>query len=179
MKFEDLLEREIKKLSASQAMALRNGGAFWISPNGELIDSSKTYHISMVIANPSKFGLSSDYINRIYAKHGEEIGTEGDAREEVIGELLKRGWVRIRSYRNYWSITVDRFTDKSKSLIRSWVQEMIDIGAFGQYEELRIVEMRGRTHVLSAKDVLNYRLVESIQLVRKNIRELPDLEVDP
>jgi len=70
-----------------------------ISPNGEIVSVGDT-HIDAIIKNPSKFGLSASEIEKTYEKYNEPMGIEGKAREEIIINVVKRGWIRVRRYRN-------------------------------------------------------------------------------
>lgn len=116
MEVSEYLMNEISSTRAS----------FFLSPRGELVPSG-TKHISAIIKNPRKFGLTRKEINDIYGKHNETIGTEGDAREEIIEKLLKRGWVRLRRYPNrYWSVTIYRMSRKLKDLLKDWANKMLE-----------------------------------------------------
>lgn len=61
-------------------------------------------HIASVIADPELFGVTREYIERVYKAYGEPLGWEGVARERVIKELIARGFIRIRDYTDYVSI---------------------------------------------------------------------------
>ncbi|MGO9118475.1 MAG: hypothetical protein ACLQPD_12825 [Desulfomonilaceae bacterium] len=68
-------------------------------------------HISTVIADPERFGLTSEEIRAIYDQHGEIIGVEGEARREILLQLISQGWIRIRRYPNrHWSVIVNTLT---------------------------------------------------------------------
>ena len=84
--------------------------AFWISPDGEITPVGRN-HISEVIGNPIKFGMTREEIERAYERHGEPLGLEGMAREEIIKNLIGRGWIRIRDYGQYLSVQVRSMDD--------------------------------------------------------------------
>ena len=97
------------------------GEAYWISPHGKAIRVS-TNHIRAVIGNPESYGYTKEKIEKIYKNHGEKVGTEGDAREEIVLDLVRRGWIRMRQYlgrsdyialnvRDLGTKTIDRVTD--------------------------------------------------------------------
>lgn len=72
--------------------------AFWFK-DGTIIqvdDGTGHRHIDDVAAHPAAFGVTPDYIKSMYAKHGEPVGFEGKAREEIFARLMLDGWVRIR-----------------------------------------------------------------------------------
>jgi hypothetical protein len=107
--------------------------AFFISPKGQVIDT-EINHIATIVANPKKFGLTKDYIQAVYDKHGEKMNTEGKAREEIILRLIKQGWMRIRRYKNFWSINVNRFNGKVKAELQMWAHNLIQ-GKIPSYKE--------------------------------------------
>ena len=105
---------------------MTRGPGFFISPKGEIIPV-ETSHIRTVIKNPGLFGLSRDYIESRYTKHGEKTGTEGKAREEILRRVLKHGWIRMRRHPNrYWSVQTGRVTDEKKRFIQRWAQEILN-----------------------------------------------------
>src|SRR3972149_7713607 len=69
--------------------------AYWISPRGEIIGTD-VKHINYIWNNPSVFRLTKKYIESVYKKFKEKFGQEGNAREEIMLELLKQGWLRAR-----------------------------------------------------------------------------------
>lgn len=102
----------------------QEGMAYWISPTGRIMDTNGTFHIKSVVDNPRKFGLSDEYINELYAKHNETVGSEGRAREEIIINLAKQGWIRMRLYLSrqgsYWSVTMNDLSDRAKDSLYKW-----------------------------------------------------------
>lgn len=101
----------------------------WISPYGHVIGLDSAYHIQTIISQPEAFGLTSDDISNTYNKYEEPVGKEGKARDELIKKVIKHGWIRVRMYRDYWSFTVDRLTDNTKSVIDNFFKNVIE----GQY----------------------------------------------
>ncbi|MBN1499698.1 MAG: hypothetical protein JW982_06075 [Spirochaetes bacterium] len=82
--------------------------AYWISPDGNVITVG-TSHIKAVLDSPEVFGFEKQYLYDVFKRHGEKPGLEGRARNEIILQLIKSGWIRMRFYdsRYSWSITVD------------------------------------------------------------------------
>lgn len=142
-------------------------------------------HANDIIENPSKFGVTFDFIKNLYTKHGEDFRQEGEAREELIKLILQRGWVRIRNYRNYWSVTVHKLTPKVKDNIRNWVATFVEREIMGKFADLKILETGpDRLQTFEANDILNHRLEEGIAYMEghKTIKEttfdqLPDMEL--
>jgi hypothetical protein len=165
--------------------------AFFLSPRGELLQSDAK-HITSIIKNPSKFGLTKKEIDDIYQKHGEKIGTEGNAREEIIERLLKNGWIRIRRYPNkYWSVTIYRMARKLKDMLHDWANKMLT-GVYGfmesdPYMPVKIVSPIVKySKEITIKELANVGLYEeneydsliyNITFVDK-IEDLPDMIVE-
>jgi len=110
-----------------------NSPAFFISPKGQVIDT-EINHIATIIQNPKKFGITKDYIETVYDKYNEKMNTEGKAREEIIKRLVKSGWIRIRRYKQFWSINVDKLTGKVKAELQMWAHNLIQ-GKIPSYKE--------------------------------------------
>lgn len=85
---------------------------FFISPDGMLLSVEMT-HIKAVINYPVKFGMTRAKIEDIYRKYDEPLGLEGNAREEILSTLIRRRWIRIRQYREYWSVQADKMTKQT------------------------------------------------------------------
>jgi len=79
--------------------------AFFLSPDGDLFRVPDN-HIGVVIRDPHRFGLTRDEIEAAYHEHGERLGVEGEARKEILLQIIAGGWIRIRRYPNrHWSVT--------------------------------------------------------------------------
>lgn len=142
--------------------------AMWISPRGEILAKQNTNHIAMVIENPQKFGLTKEYVEEKYKEYGEPLGVEGKAREEIIRELVKNGWIRIRRYTNkFWSITINKLTKKVKDYLFDWAQKTLTgIAGFKEadkYMPVNIVALGGSSvpRNITIQGVANDVLFES------------------
>ena len=113
---------------------IANTVAYWISPKGEVLPVG-TNHIDIVIKNPEKFGYTMEKIQALYDKHGEDMGREGKAREEIIIDLVRKGWIRIRRYRNDgYSVNVGKMTKKVKDTMYDWANKLLNNGIAGLKE---------------------------------------------
>lgn len=155
----------------------------WVAPNGEYVKVATT-HVDDIIHNPSKFGITDDTVAQLYKKHNERLGQEGEAREELIKMVLTRGWIRVRNYKNYWSVTVSSLTPKTKENIRNWVHTFVEKEIMGRYADLKILEISNdRLQTVEANDILKFRLEEGVgmnelKIIRETtFSELPDLEL--
>lgn len=151
----------------------------WLTPAGEYI-KVQTNHVADIIANPSKFGVTFEFIKELYNRHGEPLGVEGHAREELIKLILQRGWVRIRNYRNYWSVTVDRLSKKVSENIRNWIDSFIKDGIMGKYADIKIYEViPDRMQTFDAINIVTkYALEEGATVITETtFNELSDMEL--
>ena len=93
--------------------------AFFISSVGAILHVPDN-HISTVIADPERFGLTMEEIRAVYDRHGEKVGTEGEARKELLLTIINQGWIRIRRYPNKdRSINVFSLTPDVQELLRN------------------------------------------------------------
>jgi hypothetical protein len=101
------------------------GVAFFISLAGEIIRVPDN-HIGLVIRDPEQFGLTLGEIAAAYMKYGERRSIEGPARREILLKVINNGWIRVRRYRNYWSITANALTDDAQELLQDWAKKMFE-----------------------------------------------------
>lgn len=150
---------------------IKTTAAYFISPDGEVIEV-RTSHIAEVIGNPGLFGVTSHEIREAYDRHGEKIGSEGSARQEILLRLIERGWIRIRRYPRYWSITVGNWSvEVARSLCR-WASTMLGTGISGRREADPYMSVRingFKTAAVSRELLTIQRLAEGIFL-----REMSD-----
>ena len=116
---------------------------YWISPRGKIFKDNNTTHIRQVVANPKVFGVTRDWIEDIFKKHNEPVGVEGDAREEILMHLFKKGYIRVRLYVNkFWSITLYGFDRKAKKSLSSWADEAKKDKIAGKFMEVKILDLK-------------------------------------
>jgi hypothetical protein len=122
MKRDSMLTEEAQNTDFGFAMA------YWISPYNQVM-AVNNFHINHIFDNPEKYDMTRQELEDVYSKYDEKIPGEGKAREEIIKSLLKRGWIRIRKYRiksgEYWSITIDRLTNRINDSITDWCNQMV------------------------------------------------------
>ena len=129
--------------------------AYWISPSGK-ISGVNTTHIQSIIKNPNHFGLTLDYIKKEYENFNEQLGIEGQAREKIMKNLLKSGWIRIRKARNFYTVQIDKLTNKIKDYLQSFTSKMIDSG-ISKWNEIKLMtstSMKQKSFDEISKDVL-------------------------
>jgi len=99
----------------------------WISPSGDVFGVPLT-HIRSVVDNPERFGLSVSQVKGVFNKHGEGVGSEGDARDEIISLLVSNGWTRIRYHPGDFGFHVElnRLDSSHKDFISAWASKVLD-----------------------------------------------------
>jgi hypothetical protein len=109
------------KEQLNQNQPIKGTVAFFISPDDFLFHVEGGNHISTVIRNPSKFGLTIEQVEQVYDFFGEKLGVEGVARKQILTQLIQRGWIRLRRYPNkHWSANVPGFTPDVVNVLQDW-----------------------------------------------------------
>jgi hypothetical protein len=153
--------------------------AYWINPSGHILpifDDEK--HIDQIIAKPEAFGFDIDEIKMLYDAEGEIIGSEGKAREKIIKELLRKGWIRIRyfSRQDYFTLNVNRLNTKEKNYIYEWAKSMEENNL--THSQVKI-DLPNKVLVYSIKqliqDVLFNENCEFHLIVVKDVFDLPSI----
>ena len=100
--------------------------AFFISPKGKIIPVPDR-HVVTISKNPELFDLTVDHIKTVYKKHKEDVGWEGHARNEIILDLLKNDWIRLRFFSRggTWRLQIhEELNENLKKNILGFCQEV-------------------------------------------------------
>ena len=96
----------------------------------------------MVISDPKRFGLTKAEIESVYDRHGERMGSESEARKEILLQVNTQGWIRLRRYPNrYWSATAPSLTPAVQEHLRDWAIGIL-VGIEGFKEPDRYMPVR-------------------------------------
>lgn len=169
------IERILKKAQDYKAKKEQEGrkkrpittGGFWVSPTGEVRRTHRgLYHIADIIGNPEEFGLTKDDIEREHALHGEQIGQEGAARDSLMTKALKRGWIRIRARRNFFSAQVWDFNIGTYENLERFVEVATEDGIDGEYgndnDEIKVNSLKtGKMKSLTFGEIKRGHLYEA------------------
>ncbi len=100
--------------------------AYWINPSGKVL-AVDTNHIDKVIKHPEKYNISKEEIEAIYKSENENVGVEGKAREKIIVDLIRQGWIRLRFYprQAMWTANISRLNNRAKDCLHSWASNLI------------------------------------------------------
>lgn len=98
---------------------MAQGGGYWISPDGKIV--AVPLHITAIIDNPQMFGYTEEQLREEFEKHGEPYGSEGKAREKILRDVMRRGWIRLRE----WLGRRGEFISAQTSRITNQVKEKL------------------------------------------------------
>ena len=130
-------------LGSARAISCRDrmqGAGYWVNGD-QIIDVTFTSHIGHLCDHPSEFGFSEQEVKEAFERHGENLGDEGTAREELIRIATTRGSIRVRHYvspRDYWSIQFDKIEERRETIV-SFFRSMIEQGKMSKNDELRLI----------------------------------------
>lgn len=117
--------------------------AYWINPYGKIVSNGYKSHIQMIIDKPAKFGYTRDKIESIYKRYNEPMGKEGKAREDIIKDVVSKGFIRIRLYPNqYWSITAFQWNKKTRQALSVWAEIAKKVKQAGSYMKTKILTLK-------------------------------------
>src|SRR5208337_5380438 len=143
--------------------------AFWISPKGEIIEVPDT-HILRVLDDPQKFGTSLEEIENEYKTEKEELGSEGNARINIIKRLVKSGWIRLRYYSRsaMWSVNVPCINEVVKNHLYKWANYLLKVSP-SKYTPYDVVNIDAPDQKLSMsiKDIANDYLLTNDDVLIK------------
>lgn len=142
--------------------------AYWIDHRGKILNIGSGTHIEQITRHPQKFGISKEAIQSIYKKYNEPMNSEGKAREDIIKQVIRKGFIRIRLYTNkYWSVTVNKLGRREKKALGEWSYEAKKDRTSGPYMPVRILDLEtdsldtsyevGELGKLQYEDVENYK----------------------
>ena len=153
--------------------------AYWIDYSGNIIPVGLK-HINLISEHPKKFGLTKDYIESVYKKHKERPGQEGNAREEIMVNLMNNGWIRLRHHpKTEWMVQLDKLTNRNKNYLFDFALKITDgtIDKMSPYTGIVIMDHKGK--ILGKGDlqsVLNFKLFECSTDVKLNYVLIEDYE---
>lgn len=136
--------------------------AYWVSPSGEIIGIDRR-HINFMSQDPEKFGITADHIQSLYKKYNERPGQEGKAREELMIDAMKNGWLRARHTDNRgWIIQSYAFNKRDKDNIWDFIEKMYSRGDIRKNTPVAISSVQNNQFVSSsAGQILKGDIYES------------------
>lgn len=172
----DKIEKILAKAQAYKAQKDAKGkkrqitsGGFWVSPHGVVRRTRQgLYHINDIISHPEEFGFTKEDIEREHERYGEKPGQEGQARDSLMTQALKRGWIRIRARRNFFSVQVWDYNIRTYENLERFVETALEDGIDGEYaygsDEMKINALKtGKMKSLTFDEVLKGHLYEAAE----------------
>lgn len=139
--------------------------AYWINPYGQILNIGASRHITQVVQEPEKFGVTKEYLESVFNKHGEHWGSEGNAREEILKEIMKKGFIRIRLYPNrYWSVQTWDFNSRTRKALEKWAEQAMQDPKSDKYMPVKLVSFgdKWQNSKLDINDIYYGKLSEGI-----------------
>jgi hypothetical protein len=142
------------KLYIKASTGFQKADAYWIDLTGKVLPV-KGIHIEEVIDTPEAYGFTLEQIQEVYDKYSETLKWEGKAREEIIEQMLKRGWIRIRHYgrNDIWSIQCFNFGSRQKDYLFRWAKDITE-NEHRKYADVRL-DTGNEVHMTSVKDLMS------------------------
>ncbi len=110
---------------------------YWIKAL-EVIDVTTGSHVRAIINDPEHFGMTKEMVSSAYHRHGEKLGIEGKAREELVMNAMANGFIRIRHYPkpvDCWAVQFNDFQG-SKATVLSFLKTLLEKGAIHLLDDL-------------------------------------------
>lgn len=123
--------KQIHKVKPQSAGMAQPG--FWLAETGDIIRVD--CHVGYVLRNPESFGYARDDLQTIYIRHGEKLGSNGHAREEILQACIARGWIRVRRYKTYWAVNARALGVEARNRIAVFFLALTDITGASPFKE--------------------------------------------
>ena len=120
---------------------------YYIAPSGDIIPIDTT-HIESVLKHPEKFRTTKKELQEIYDKYDEPYGLEGKAREEILSNFIKEGWIRLRYIprNDMFTAQLDKLNKRKKDWLYGFAKEALE-GIKGiknsPNTEMSIIDLKG------------------------------------
>ena len=99
----------------------------WITPKGHIFGVPSS-HIITIVEDPGLFCLSNEKIKVIFDRHGEYLGSDGNASDEILSLLTQKSWIIINfsQEKSSYKIELDNNDDIHKEYLSIWASEVIN-----------------------------------------------------
>jgi len=149
--------------------------AFFITPENSLIPVPLCLnHIDVICDHPELFGFTKDYVTEKFKKYNEPLRSEKRARNELMREAYKKGFIRLR-YRkdHYWIAESENLfgNEKKRAQIAGWIKFMLEHKELNADEYMEVIELD------TAFDETNPPDKESFHYFFSKVNEYPSVEI--
>jgi hypothetical protein len=132
--------------------------AYWITKTGKIIEPDSR-HILTIVKHPELFGETDKSIKNTFDKYNEHplSNVEGEARNEVMLRVIKRGYIRIRlggsRMNQKFSIQLNKLTPKVEDVLWMWARVVTDKKqVLDKYSDVIIHELNGNKMTRTSLD---------------------------
>jgi len=157
---------------------------YFIAPSGDIIPIETT-HIDAVLKNPEKFRTTKEELLKVYDKYDEKYGLEGKAREEILANFLKEGWIRLRYIprNDVFTAQLNRLDKRKKNWLYGFANQAME-GIKGEkyspHAEISVIDLKGNVlahHSLKeiSQDVL-YKSAKKQKVISFNEYIIPSFK---
>lgn len=102
------------------------GEGWWLHPTGRSVAIFE--HLNAVTTNPRAFGLTQDNM----VKRPRE--PEEDYRRRVLTEVLRKGWIRVRSYQGFTVFEYWKLSRRVADAVCEFISDTLGGGIGSQYQ---------------------------------------------
>jgi hypothetical protein len=146
--------------------------AYFLSPYGDIMPITSDRHINEVWENPEKFGFTIKELEAIFKRHKEKRGTEGNAREEVIASLIKKGWGRVRYIpsNDSYTVQIQNLDNTQKENLYDWAKIATKDAPNGKHTGVAVMELKsgGSTMRGTLEDITRFKMFSEMKRTRKS-----------
>lgn len=143
---------------------------YWISPSGTTYDVPFT-HIDFIVKNPYLFGYTRDELQMIADRHCDRLEDEGASRNQVMTDLLKMGWIRVRYDRQReWVLQIWTLSKKVLDNLLHWLNSMLDESVKGakrvyQNTQMSLMVLKAGNNSITASvgDIFSGKIYEILR----------------
>ncbi len=153
--------------------------AFWVDPKGKILPV-ETRHIHSIRNDPKTFGVDKDYIQKVHDKYGERLGQEGQARNEIMSELMNKGWIRLRfvDRGGSWTAQLARLGRKQKDYLFSFAYELTSgkLGSQSEHTGISIMDTKKVLAQGTLAELLSFKIFECEQVYKLDLTYITELK---
>lgn len=131
---------------------------FWILLDGTIVIPDSR-HILAVVAAPSAFGLTEDFINRTFKDFGQSplSNFEGQARELILSCVIISNIIRIRKLQHkkdqHWSCQLYQLTDERRTSLSRWAR-FVTHHFNDRFSDVRIHQLSDNSRIITSINLL-------------------------
>jgi hypothetical protein len=110
-----------------KASLFKNG--YFIPPNSDgthFIDVGKDLHLEYMNQHRSEFGIPDTVYENLRSKFGRDFVFLSEAENQIMPDLLAKGWIKIRLYGTVAALLIPRLDRKISEKVTFFIKELLD-----------------------------------------------------